>query len=108
MLNSGAKPNRNLQAADFLQVVLFEPQSGGFYDNSQRDPSYGNREGRKLMRRRSLMIHPSDGVVCVLEDAQKGDTVQLASGQEIVLLEDIEFAHKVCIRDMKAGEPVIK
>ena len=61
-----------------------------------------------LMRRRSLMIHPSDVVVCVLEDAQKGDTVQLASGQEIVLLEDIEFAHKVCIRDMKAGEPVIK
>lgn len=61
-----------------------------------------------LMRRRSLMIHPSDAVVCVLEDAQKGDTVQLASGQEIVLLEDIEFAHKVCIRDMKAGEPVIK
>ena len=61
-----------------------------------------------LMRRRSLMIHPSDVVVCVLEDAQKGDTVQLASGQEIVLLKDIEFAHKVCIRDMKAGEPVIK
>ena len=60
------------------------------------------------MHRRSLMIHPLDGVVCVLEDAQKGDTVQLASGQEIVLLEDIEFAHKVCIRDMKAGEPVIK
>ena len=44
----------------------------------------------------------------MLEDAKKGDTVQLASGQEIVLLEDIEFAHKVCIHDMKAGEPVIK
>ena len=60
------------------------------------------------MRRRSLMIHPADSVVCVLEDAEKGDTVQLPSGEEVTLLEDVEFAHKVCIRDLKAGEPVIK
>jgi len=60
------------------------------------------------MRRRSLLIHPADGVVCVLEDAEKGDTVQLPSGEEITLLEDVEFAHKICIRDLKAGEPVIK
>ena len=40
------------------------------------------------MLRRSLMINPADSVVCVLED--------------------VEFAHKVCIRDLKAGDPVIK
>ena len=24
------------------------------------------------------------------------------------MLEDVEFAHKVCIKDLKAGDPVIK
>ena len=41
-------------------------------------------------------------------EATMGDTVQLPSGEEIVLPGDVEFAHKVCIRDLKAGEPVIK
>ena len=60
------------------------------------------------MLRRSLMINPADSVVCVLEDANKGDTVKTPSGEEIILLEDVEFAHKVCIKDLKAGDPVIK
>ena len=60
------------------------------------------------MLRRSLLINPADDVVCVLEDAYKGDTVKLPNGTEITLVEDIEFAHKVCIRDMKKDEPVIK
>ena len=37
------------------------------------------------------MIDPSDSVVCVLEDANKGDTVKTPSGEEIILLEDVEF-----------------
>ena len=37
------------------------------------------------------MINPSDSVVCVLEDADKGDTVKTPSGEEITLLENIEF-----------------
>ena len=59
------------------------------------------------MLRRSLMINPADSVVMLLEDAQKGDTVQTIRG-EITLLEDIEFAHKVSIVDLKKDEPVIK
>ena len=54
------------------------------------------------------MINPADSVVCVLEDANRGDTVRTPSGEEITLVEDVEFAHKVCIRGLKAGEPVIK
>ena len=65
-------------------------------------------QGREKAYAQTRFNDPSDGVAYALEDAQKVDTVQLASGQEIVLLEDIEFAHKICIRDMKAGEPVIK
>ena len=60
------------------------------------------------MLRRCLQIHPTDSVVCVLEDAKKGDTIQTPAGETITLLEDVEFAHKVLIRDLKAGDPVIK
>ncbi len=60
------------------------------------------------MEKRSLMIKPQDDVACVLEDAQKGDTITTEAGETIVLLEDIEFAHKVLIRDLKKGDPVIK
>ena len=35
------------------------------------------------MLRRSLMINPADSVVCVLEDAKKGDTVKTPDGEEI-------------------------
>lgn len=60
------------------------------------------------MLRKSLMIHPADSVVCVLEDAKKGDIVRTPAGHEITLTEDVEFAHKVCIRDLKVGDPVLK
>ena len=60
------------------------------------------------MLKRSLRIHPADSVVCVLEDAKKGDCVRTPEGEEVTLLEDIEFAHKVCIQDLKKGDPVIK
>jgi len=45
--------------------------------------------------------------VCLLEDAKAGDTVAVPGGT-LTLREDIEFAHKACIKDMKKGERVIK
>ena len=59
------------------------------------------------MERRCLMVNPKDSVVMVLEDAKKGDTLQTDKG-EITLLEDVEFAHKVCIVPLKKGDPVLK
>jgi len=55
------------------------------------------------MERRALKINEKDNVVCVLEDCKKGDTVF-----GVTLLEDIEFAHKVCITDLALGDKVIK
>ena len=55
------------------------------------------------MQRRGLKINEKDNVICVLEDCKKGDTVL-----GVTLLSDIEFAHKVCIKDLKKGESVIK
>jgi len=59
------------------------------------------------MLRKCLMINPADSVVMLLEDGRKGDTVNTPKG-EITLLEDIEFAHKISIVDLKKGDSVIK
>ena len=60
-----------------------------------------------MMLRRSMMVNGADTVAMVLEDAEKGDTIQTPKGL-ITLLEPLEFAHKVSLVDQKAGEPVIK
>jgi hypothetical protein len=63
--------------------------------------------GMVFMIRRSLIIDPNDTVAVLLENALKGDTVQIPAG-EITLLEDIEFAHKVAIIDHEPKQPVYK
>ena len=59
------------------------------------------------MLRKSLLINPKDNVKVLLEDAFKGDEVETDAGT-LTLLEDVEFAHKVLIRDLKANDPVLK
>lgn len=60
------------------------------------------------MMRRCLVINPEkDTVAVVLENAQKGDTIDTPYGV-ITLLEDVEFAHKVAIVDYEAEQPVYK
>lgn len=59
------------------------------------------------MVRRSLIIDPKDTVAVLLENAQKGDTIEVPAGT-IALLDDIEFAHKVAIIDHASKQPVYK
>jgi len=59
------------------------------------------------MRRRSLIIDPKDTVAVLLENAQKGDTLETPVGI-ITLLDDIEFAHKAAIVEHAAKQPVYK
>ena len=59
------------------------------------------------MVRKSMMIHPKDCVAMLLEDGKKNDTIETPLGT-VVLQEDIEFAHKVCLLPLKKGDPVIK
>ena len=56
---------------------------------------------------KSLVIHPADNVAVVLEDAHKGDYIE-QRGEQVTLLEDIEFAHKVALKDFAKDEPVYK
>ena len=59
------------------------------------------------MLRKSLIIDPKDTVAVLLENAQKGDTVETPGGI-VTLLEDIEFAHKTSIVDHAPSQRVYK
>ena len=64
--------------------------------------------------KRALIIHPSDSVATAIEDIAPGDTVRLlaVSGEEagapVVARQAIPFGHKLALRDLQEGEPVIK
>lgn len=59
------------------------------------------------MRVRSLKVNGIDNVAMVLEDAHKGDFI-IDNQERIVLLEDVEFAHKVALHNIGKNEVVIK
>ena len=56
---------------------------------------------------RSLVLNPEDTVAVLLEKGSRGDRV-IIDDQEITLLEDIDFAHKILIKDAEKNAPVIK
>lgn len=56
---------------------------------------------------RALVLNPEDTVAVLLEKGSRGDKIIVAE-EEIVLLEDVEFAHKVLIVDCVQNAPVIK
>lgn len=67
------------------------------------------------MRRRMLIINYADNVGVVLENVEKGDEVtgqnedEIATrGVAVTAMENIEFAHKIALRDLLPGEEVIK
>ena len=59
------------------------------------------------MTNRLLRITERDMVAVALEPLRAGETVPYGSG-EITLLEDLPMGHKVALRNIAAGEPVIK
>ena len=61
--------------------------------------------------RNAMIIDGKDNVAVAIEPIAKGDTVTyLRDGQETSLtaLEDITIYHKLAIRDIPEGEPVVK
>ena len=58
----------------------------------------------------ALRMHPDDSVAVLVRDLAPGDPVLLAEGEEPVTLarQAIPYGHKVALRPIKAGEPVIK
>lgn len=54
-----------------------------------------------------ICIHPSDSVIVALSDIKKGETVEVG-GQTITALTDVPSGHKMAVKDIAAGESVIK
>ena len=54
-----------------------------------------------------LKINPADSVVVCLQAKKKGDIITV-DGQEITLSQDTPAGHKVLIKDVRAGENIIK
>jgi hypothetical protein len=57
--------------------------------------------------KRMLIIHSGDNVGVVLEDTGKGIEAVFRD-ISVVAQEDIEFAHKIALRDIAVGEEIIK
>lgn len=59
------------------------------------------------MYKRTLVLKETDTVGVLLEKGSKGDYVTIA-GNDIELLEDIDFAHKILIKDLAKNDPIYK
>ncbi|MEA4893789.1 MAG: UxaA family hydrolase [Oscillospiraceae bacterium] len=59
----------------------------------------------------AVLIDPKDNVAAVLENIEKGQMVVWKNGSEeisIISLGEIPAFHKIAVRDIKNGTPVIK
>ncbi|WP_213697668.1 UxaA family hydrolase [Acetomicrobium sp.] len=63
------------------------------------------------MGKQAIVVHESDNVATSLRDLKKGEEVLLEIGDtkcNVVLLNDIPFAHKFALKNIYIGENVIK
>ena len=56
---------------------------------------------------KGIRIHPDDNVAVALEDIQKGETLTF-DAVSVTAIEDIARGHKIALREIKEGEPVVK
>ena len=57
----------------------------------------------------AMVIDPKDNVAVAIEPIPDGTAVELRSGETgVIVLEDITIYHKVAIRPIAEGEPVVK
>lgn len=57
------------------------------------------------------VVEPTDNVGTFLRDAEAGETVAVPVGdevREVTLNDDVAFGHKVALRDVGAGEEIVK
>ena len=56
-----------------------------------------------------FQIHPGDNTAVLLENAFRGDKIEVIGGAgKVILRQDIEYGHKVALTDIPTGEPIIK
>lgn len=60
-----------------------------------------------------IMLHPEDNVATVIKKTSGGDVLTIANAQmeeigAITATDDIPFAHKISLADLRVGEKIIK
>ena len=63
------------------------------------------------MTNRAILLDANDDVATALTDLQQGETIHVSLGDlstEVVLGQDIEFGHKLALRDIDAGQEIKK
>ena len=58
----------------------------------------------------ALRMHPDDSVAVLVRDVAAGDPILLSGDDKpvVVAAEAISYGHKVALKPVKAGEPVLK
>jgi altronate hydrolase len=54
-----------------------------------------------------IQIHPDDNVAVALADIKKGEALE-AAGISLTAVEDVARGHKIALRDISEGQPVVK
>jgi len=59
---------------------------------------------------RAIVIHAADNVATLIDPARPGDKCHLQGAVDsmISIVSDVPYGHKVAIRALQAGEPVMK
>jgi altronate dehydratase small subunit len=56
---------------------------------------------------RVIKLHPTDNVATAVEDIPAGAKLEL-TGENVVTSEAIPFGHKVALKPIRSGEPILK
>lgn len=57
---------------------------------------------------RCFKVHDDDNVATMLDDAEPGAAMVMGSSLELALREKVGIGHKVALRPIESGEPVVK
>ena len=56
----------------------------------------------------AILIEPADNVAVVIEPVARGAAVVFGSAPALTAREDIPIYHKIAVRDIAAGEKIVK
>ena len=63
---------------------------------------------RDRCTRNAIICHPKDNVAMVTFPAKPGMLLSFSKRKQIIAKQDIPFAHKIALRNIRKGNPVIK
>ncbi|MGE5221347.1 MAG: UxaA family hydrolase [Omnitrophica WOR_2 bacterium] len=56
----------------------------------------------------AIQLHPDDPVAIARQDLAQGDSLVMPSGDILILFDSIPTGHKLALRELKTGEPVLR